>query len=866
MTGWVPVVAPAQARRRAAGDGAFVMSDTSELLQAALAYARRGWPVLPLQPRGKAPLGALASHGVKDATTDDATIRRWWAARPDANIGIATGGGSGLLVIDVDPRDDGDEALRDLERQYGALPQTVEALTGGGGRHVLLRCPTGQGCGKLTRGIDIKANGGYIVAAPSLHPSGASYAWEVAHHPDDVTIAEPPAWLLALLAVPKPASATAAPAGRLGEGERNSALTSLAGSMRRKGATAEAIEAALLVENAARCDPPLPRADVRRIAASVARYDPGAVSDELLTDLGNCQRFVAQHKDDLRYCPGLGWLVWDGRRWSRDDTGAPMRCAKQTALRLYDEAKAELQRAIDSLSLARAAAAAGGSAAKQAAEQMKAAQTAATRRLAWAEKSQSRQRLESMVALAQSESELVVHVADLDKDPWLLNVQNGTLDLRTGVLREHRREDYLTQMAPVDYDATAPGDHWRAHLETFLPDPDVRRQVQRDLGLSLVAADLEECLPIWYGTGGNGKSTTLKVLHAVLGDYAQMAAPRLLTASKYERHPTELAELRGKRLIFSAETDQSARLDEERVKMLSGGERIRARFMRQDFVEFPRTWTITLITNHKPAIRGVDGGIWRRIRLVPWTVALPTEKQRPQEEVVSELLSEARAVLAWLVAGLRDWQQDHHWRAEAVRLATDTYKEEQDILAGFLADCCELGPRHFVRAATLYETYADWCERNGQEALKKNTFGKLLTARGFAQARQGHGGPRIWRGLRLYDHTVEPMVTHGDTDSGSPGESKDERLVGTYAEIVSPCVTIEAPQGQNAAGAGAALDSLENTATVQPCSTCGKPTRRQGPDGRPLCSFCTDGPIAEPQDDEDERTAADVAEGAIHDG
>ena len=836
----------------------------NDLLQAALSYAARGWPVFPLRPRGKEP---LTDHGFKDATTDPMVLLDWWQRWPDANIGIATGAPSGLLVVDVDPRHGGDDSLHDLERQHGPLPETVESLTGGGGQHIFFGCPDGVGCGKLAEGVDIKGNGGYIVAPPSVHPSGKSYEWEVLHHPDDVALADPPAWLLALLATPKATAAAPDPTSdRIPTGQRNTVLTSLAGSMRRKGATESAIEAALLAENAQCCDPPLPEADVKRIAASVSRYDPVAVSDELLTDLGNCQRFVSQHGDDLRYCHGVGWLAWDGRRWARDEDGAAaMRCAKQTALRLYDEAKAELQRAIDSLTLAQAAAAAGGSAAKTALEQMQNAYKTACRRLMWAEKSQSRQRLEGMVALAQSEDALRVHVDDLDRDPWLLNVQNGTLDLRTGTLREHRREDLLTQVAAVDFDPTARGERWRRHLETFLP-PDVRRQVQRDLGLSLVGADLEEILPIWYGTGGNGKSTTLRVLQTILGDYAQMAAPKLLMESKYERHPTELAELRGKRLIFSVETKEGGRLDEERVKLLSGGERIRGRFMRQDFIEFASTWVITLVTNHKPTIRGADGGIWRRIRFVPWTVALPKEKQRPQEEVVTELLAEGPAILGWLVEGLRDWQRDHHWMADAVRAATDAYRAEQDVLGGFLADCCEIGPRYAVPAATLFDRYTQWCEENSEEPVKKDTFRRMLIARGFAKIREGHAMTPTWRGIRL-----QPLAT---SDSVSPEKSKTNSPIGTYTEkvVASGCSDSDTPAAddptptvrieprrvvvdknrlQELLDAGIPREEAVDLAAIEEppdqgppsaedCVICGLPTLLRDPHGWPLCSRCAE--------------------------
>ncbi|MGQ9851700.1 MAG: phage/plasmid primase, P4 family, partial [Aggregatilineaceae bacterium] len=675
------------------------MTDNN-LLQAALSYAARGWPVLPLRPRGKEPLTA---HGFKDATTDPAIIVGWWQRWPDANVGIATGGPSGLMVLDVDPRHGGDDSLYDLERQHGPLPDTIESLTGGGGRHILFRCPDGLGGGKLAEGIDIKANGGYIVAPPSIHPSGQRYSWEVAHHPDDVALADPPGWLLAMLSAPKAAPAAFPPptANRIPSGQRNSTLTSLAGSMRRKGASQAAIEAALLQENAARCDPPLPEDEVKRIAASVARYEPTATDElDLQKDYGHAAVLATLFKDRYRWATHRGcWMQWTGAVWRPVPEEA---VAKQAADDLRRHYSAQIAVTTDKTTLQDLA--------------KKVAETCIFARITGA------------LNFLKGWPGILTMPEEWDKDPWLLNVQNGTLDLRTCELRPHQPADLLTQLAPVAYDPAAKGEHWQRHLETFLPDPDVRRQVQRDLGLALVGADLEEILPIWYGTGGNGKSTTLRVLRDLLGDYAKMAPPRLLVASKYERHPSELADLYGCRVLFSVEIGNGARLDEERVKMLTGGENVKARFMHKDFFEFPRTWTITLVCNHKPEIRGTDNGIWRRIRLVPWTVALPKEHQRPQEEVVAELLAEGPAILAWMVEGLRDWQRDHHWMAEAVRVATEAYRAEQDILGGFLADCCEIGPRFTVPVGALYDAYTQWAERNGEEPLNKNTFSQRLAA------------------------------------------------------------------------------------------------------------------------------------------
>lgn len=350
-----------------------------------------------------------------------------------------------------------------------------------------------------------------------------------------------------------------------------------------------------------------------------------------------------------------------------------------------------------------------------------------------------------------------------DADPWLLNVANGTVNLRTGQLERHDPADLCTMLAPVDYDPAATGAAWAAHLERFLPHPDLRRQVQRDLGLALIGAPMAEMLPIWYGTGANGKSTTARAIQGVLGDYAIQAAPSLLVTRRHEQHPTEIADLCGSRAVFSVEITSGARLDEAKVKDLTGGDTKKARYMRGDFFQFQQTWNLFLLVNHKPTISGTDNGIWRRVRLVPWAATIPADEQRPQEEVLRELLADGPAVFRWLLDGLADWQHDPHWLAGQVSTATEEYRTSEDRLGGFLADCCEEGPYLAAPVGELYEAYASWCESAGEEPLGKNRFGKSLRERGLAQGRAPGSGRRLWLGLRL----GAGGVTNRDTSSGS---------------------------------------------------------------------------------------------------
>ena len=260
-------------------------SSPVHLIEAAISYGHRGWPVLPLQPKEKTPLGKLVPHGLHDATTDINTIKEWWSQEPDANVGIRTGKGSGLVVLDIDPRHEGDDHLSELEAQHGKLPDTVKVLTGGGGRHLYFQYPDQETHLKNAtkflgwRGIDIRADGGYVVAPPSCHPSGGEYTWEVSSHPDDIPLAPLPQLFLTKLtdrsSSQNQLSESHQPSNdSFKEGERNSALTRLAGLMRHRGMGQEGIVAALLSENKARCRPPLANEEVQQIGKSVARYEP----------------------------------------------------------------------------------------------------------------------------------------------------------------------------------------------------------------------------------------------------------------------------------------------------------------------------------------------------------------------------------------------------------------------------------------------------------------------------------------------------------------------------------------------------------------------------------------------------------------
>lgn len=438
-----------------------------------------------------------------------------------------------------------------------------------------------------------------------------------------------------------------------------------------------------------------------------------------LTDLGNAERLCAYHGKDLRHASGLGWLVYDGARWVRDERGERMQRAKATVRSMYEQACSI-----------------GEDNARQAV-------------IKWALKSESRDKLAAMVSLAETEPAIAVCADDLDRDPWLLNVTNGTIDLRTGELRPHDRADLITKIAGTHYSSDATAPTFEAFLDqVFAGNAELISFLQRWIGYCLTGSVTEQKLLFCYGSGANGKSTFIELVIDLLGSfggYARPAAPGLLVAKKQEPHPTELADLRGARLVTCVEIGDGKRFDEERVKALTGGDTIKARLMREDFFSFKPTHKLLLAANHKPEVRGTDHAIWRRILLVPFEVTFTDEQKDPA--LPGKLRRELPGILRWAVEGCLAWQRDGLREPRAVTDATAAYRDEQDVLGRFLADCCAVVPAASAGATKLYQSYLEWCRAVGEHAVSQTRFGRSLGERGFQSDRTKTGV--IWRGIGI---------------------------------------------------------------------------------------------------------------------
>jgi putative DNA primase/helicase len=687
------------------------------MLDCAIAYADLCWPVLPLwsvdedgrclcgkkdcTSPGKHPHGKYAPHGLKDATTNGNIITGWFNNGP-VNLGIRTGAESGLIVLDVDPDHGGNESLKRL----GVLPKTPRVRTGGGGEHDFFRHPGGNirnSAGTLGPGLDIRANGGYVVAPPSLHASGNEYVWLIdARAP----LADIPQRLL-VNSTGTRKEATGAPSGEqvgdIPEGKRDNALASLAGTMRHKGMGYEAIHAALQKKNQARCVPPLPDKDVERIARSVSRYEPGRKHFNL-TDAGNGERFAAQHRDKIRYCWDWGkWLYYDGKRWNAE-------VGTEKANRLAVKTARSIARKADRLE-----------------------QDERKKYLRWSYQSESTTRLNGMLQAARAVEPIAAYGKQFDTNNWLLNCLNGTVDLRTGRLRPHNPNDMITKLAPVNYDPNAKSQMWDEFLATVTSgDVSMLEFLQIAIGYSATGSTAEEKLFFIHGPAASGKSTFLESVKAALGGYAQTANfEAFLQRQQVGGARNDIAKLNGARLVVSIEVDEGKRLAEGLVKMLTGGDTVSARFLYKEEFEFVPQFKLWLAANDAPKVKDNDEALWRRILHVPFECVIPKEDRDPNiKATLRDTKDSGPAILAWIVKGVLKWQEKGLVVPEVIEASTEEYRQSQDPLRDFFDDECEFDPMVYVGVVELRSAYEQWVKDNGiRYPLGPREFNRRLEAR-----------------------------------------------------------------------------------------------------------------------------------------
>jgi putative DNA primase/helicase len=411
-------------------------------------------------------------------------------------------------------------------------------------------------------------------------------------------------------------------------------------------------------------------------------------------------QFATLHADDLRYVAAWSrWLAYDGSHWALDST-----------LHAFDRARAichETAQACDKMRTVLS---------------LESAKTVA-----------------AVVALARSDRRLAATVEQWDACPWLLQADDVTIDLRTGIARDPIPADYITKKAAsVAAPNGTPHPIWTAFLERVAPDPELRAFLQRFCGYCLTGITSEHKFAFAYGTGANGKSTFINTIAAIFGNYATIADMGTFVATGGERHPTDLAKLRGARLVVAQETQKGRRWDETKIKALTGGDKVTARFMRQDFFDYSPTFKLFIAGNHKPRLHTVDEAMRRRLLLLPFTVQIPPAERDPH--LLHKLEAERPAILRWCVDGCLEWQRTGLAPPAIVQDATAAYFADQDTLQQWLDECTEDGgPAAFTRSAELFASWKLWCEERNWQPGSAMALSEALIDRGFEKGRDGNG-------------------------------------------------------------------------------------------------------------------------------
>lgn len=453
---------------------------------------------------------------------------------------------------------------------------------------------------------------------------------------------------------------------------------------------------------------PVPRTDLDEPAAVVdalpARYSEDNVA----------LAFVSAYADDLRHVAAWGrWLLWTGQRWQPDDTGLVLDLSRRVC--------------------------------RGVAQAVMEDETLPPRtRNAVANTYGMIRTVNGVERLARVDRRVAATASQWDRDAWVLNTPAGVVDLRTGKLRAPQREDHCTKItacAPADTEAP----QWAAFLDTVTGgDAALIAYLQRLAGYALTGSTREHMLAFFYGSGRNGKGTFLNTLTRIMGDYAHVADMDLFTESRGDRHPTSMAALRGARLVTAQETEEGRRWAESRIKQLTGGDPITARYMRQDEFTFEPAFTLIIAGNHKPGLRNIDEAIKARLHLVPFTVTIPPEAR--DKDLPEKLMAEAPAILRWMIEGCLAWQETGLAAPDAVNAATAEYLEQQDTLGSWLEDCCELAGNYECKSSVLYASYRSWAERTGEFVMPQKRWIAAMETRGLSSTRKAAGV--IYQGVR----------------------------------------------------------------------------------------------------------------------
>ena len=757
-----------------AGNVVALQGHTNRL--AALAYAKLGWHVFPVHEMrsdvcscGKANCRDAGKHpriadGHKGATSNRKTVEVWWRDHPRANIGLSCER-SGIVAIDIDPRNGGDATFASLEVKHGAVRSNLIAQTGGGGRHLLFAASAGLKLpGQLGKGVDLKANG-YIVLAPSNHQSGGAYTWRSGFGPfdadfDAIGLAPLPGWIRALATKANDAPAATDQVADLAFEELRDALTYVPndgleyeewiaiGAAIHAQTGGSAAGAALFHDWSSedgRYDPaktnkswrsfgktlagkPITALTILKKAREAGWRPTSDIDKKLGGDFAHARRFARDFGGTLRFIPQRNvWTFWNGVRWTTNRA----KVAAEQAMAAC--AKATFVEASTALTAAHT-------------DEADAPRLEATKAVYTDAKSFYKSFISRTNALkaAQTLPELQADAATFDSDPMLLGVRNGMLDLRTGALLPPDPARFISRIAGCASDPRAACPKFTAFLARVQPDPDMREFLRRAVGYTMTGLVDEEKLFFAHGIGRNGKSVFANILAALLGDYAVTIPPETLMRSHVASSEASrtITRLVGARLALLNETPTDALWDDGRVKMLASRERIAARELYREGFDFFPTHKLWIRGNAVPGAHDASDGFWRRM------TAFGFSQQIAEADVIPDLdrriiADELPGVLVWALGGCLDWQKTGLRIPAAMAVENRAYRDSTDHIGLWLADAAEIGPDFRVPIGEAY--------RRCQSALNLDPWSASNVDPSFALSRadDGERSPRrSWSGLR----------------------------------------------------------------------------------------------------------------------
>ncbi|WP_078392050.1 phage/plasmid primase, P4 family [Shouchella patagoniensis] len=461
-----------------------------------------------------------------------------------------------------------------------------------------------------------------------------------------------------------------------------------------------------------------------------------------LTELGNAERIVYQHGKDVRYCGEREWLIWDGKRWKEDSKKEIETITARTLRGIYKEADKARENEDNPM---------------------------AKKLYDWAQKCERRST--RMASIADSKPMLSVTNEELDKHPFKFNVANGVVDLKTGKLLQHDRDYLFTKISDVEYKKDAKCPNWLNFLQSIFQDDqgnvdhELIHFMQKAIGYTLTGDITEQQMFFLFGTGRNGKSTFINTIQRILGAYGKQTNSDTFIRKKNDSGiNNDIARLDKARFVSAVESEEGQQLSESLVKQITGGEKMTARFMRQEFFEFTPEFKIFFTTNHPPVIRGSDEGIWRRICQIPFKVTIP--KSQVDRRLPQKLEAEMPGILAWAVEGCLMWQKEGLEHPKSIKQATQAYREDMDIMGPFLDEKCIVADAAEVEAKELYNEYKDFCFKNGEFELKNRAFYRLLESRGFKK-KKGAKNKTYFVGLALMKNNPDLRVIERVTEQVS---------------------------------------------------------------------------------------------------